>query len=214
MEQLGAVAEQNEGGGLHPGLGDIEHLEPPALVRGRLDPDRGVGQHAVEGACGDPHGVVGGHGVHGLENLVHPEPRQGRDKQHRGVGHIGQGLPDGLLVLVHGFGVLLHRVPLVDQDHRGLSGLMDQTGDFRVLLRDALVGVHHNEAHVRPGDGVHRAHVGELLHAVVHSGLLPHAGGVDEHVFPVFIFEVAVDGVPGGTGHVGDNDTLLPQDVI
>ena len=91
---------------------------------------------------------------------------------------------------------------------------MGKPGDLGVLIGDAVPGVDHDEAHVRPLDGQLRPHDGELLHPLVHLGLAADAGGVDEHIAAQLVFIHGVHRVPGGAGHVADDDPLLPQDVV
>ena len=111
-------------------------------------------------------------------------------------------------------GILADRIPLIDHDHGGLARLMHQTRNLGILLGHALIGVNEDQAHVRTGNRINAAHVGELLHAVVHLGLLAHACGVNEYVFAVFILIIAVDGVTGGTGYIGYDHPLLPQNIV
>ena len=91
---------------------------------------------------------------------------------------------------------------------------MGQAGHLGVLLGDPLLGVDEDEAHVAALDGHGGTEDGELLDPVVHLGLLPHPGGVDETEFALLVLIVAVDGVPGCARHVGDDDPLLPQNAV
>ena len=78
-----------------------------------------------------------------------------------------------------------------------------------ILLGEALSGVNDDDADIRP---VH-CHIGTqdavLLDVVIHTGLAADAGGVDEHILAVFVFQDAVGGVPGGAGNIGYNGPLL-----
>ena len=91
---------------------------------------------------------------------------------------------------------------------------MGKTGDLCVLFRHTLVGVDEDQAHVRPVDGGDGTHIGILLDGVVHLGLAAHARRVDKAVFAELIFKIAVDSVPGGPGHVGNDDPFLSQDLV
>ena len=215
MEQPGVVAENHKVRGLGAGLGHIVDLQAAALIRGRLHPGGGIRQDAVQGAGGDTAGVLGVDILNHLKEPVHPLACQGGKEQHRGVEHIAQTVADIGLHIPHGVGLLiLHGVPFVDHDDGGFPCLVDQSGDFGVLLRDAVVGVDEDQADVCPLDGVDGAHVGILLNGVVHLALAAHTGGVDEAVFSGFVFKVGVDGVPGGACHVGDDDPFLSQDPV
>ena len=214
MEQLRVVAENHVVGRLHPHLSHIVDFQPPPLVRGGLDPRLGVGQHGVEHPGGNSGGRLVVHVLDELKEPVHPLARGGGDEEDGGVGHIGEIPPDLLPHPVHGFAVLLDEVPLIDHDDAGLTGLVGHTGHLGVLLGDALLGVDEDEAHVRPLDGHLGPEHAVALDGLVHLGLFAHAGGVDEDVLPGLVLEIAVDGVPGGAGHVADDGPLLSQDLV
>ena len=91
---------------------------------------------------------------------------------------------------------------------------MGKTCDLGVLLGDAVSGVDHDEAHIRPLNGQLGTHNGELLHPLVHLGLAADARRVDEHIAAVLVFIQGVHRVPGGAGHVADNDPLFAQNVV
>ena len=201
-------------GGLDADLGHIVDLQPAALVGGGLHPGGGVGQHGVEHAGGDAHGRLIGDVVDQIKEPVHPLARQGGDEHDGGVGHIGQIPPHVLAHPVHGLVVLLDGVPLVDHDDAGLARLVGQARHLGVLLGDPLARVDHDEAHVTPLNGHGGPEDGELLDAVVHLGLLAHAGGVDEQVLALGVLEIAVHRVPGGARHVADDHPLLPQNPV
>ena len=91
---------------------------------------------------------------------------------------------------------------------------MGQARHLGVLLGNAVLGVDHNEAHVAALDGHGGPQDAVFLDGVVHLGLFAHTGGVDEVILAGSIFKIAVDGVPGGAGHIADDDPLLPQDAV
>ena len=196
MEQTGIVAEADEVGGLNPHLGHIVDLQPPALVGGGLDPGGGVGQQGIEQPGGDAHSRLIVDVVDKLKQPVHPLARQGGDEHNGGVGHVGQVPHHVLAHLVHGLAVLLDGIPLVDHDDTRLARLMGQPGHFCVLLRDPLLSVNHDKAHVAALNSHGGPENGKLLNPVVHLGLLPHPGGVDEQKFALGVLKVAVHRVP------------------
>ena len=148
------------------------------------------------------------------EELVHPLAGEGGDENDGRVGHIGQAVAHVRPHLVHGLVVLFDAVPLVDHDDAGFARLVSQTRHLGVLLRDPFVGVDEDEAHVTTVDGHGGTEDGELLHSVVYLGFFAHTGRVDEDILAELIFKVAVHCVPGGAGHVADDDPLLPQDAV
>ena len=91
---------------------------------------------------------------------------------------------------------------------------MGQARHLGVLLRDALGGIDQDEAHIAALDGHGGPKDGVLLDVLLHLGLAADAGGVDEHEPALVVFKIGVDSVPGGAGHVGDDDPLLPQDPV
>ena len=195
-------------------LGHIVDLQPAALVRGRLHTGLGIRQNAVEHTGGDTHGGLVIDIVDQLKQPAHPLSCQGGDKHNGSIGHETEIPADILPHTVHGLVVLLHRVPLVHHDDAGLSRLMGQTRHLGVLLGNAVVGVDHNETHIAALNGHGGPQNAVSLDIVVHLGLLPHTGGVDEVILALGVLKIAVDGVPGGAGHVADNDTLLTQNTV
>ena len=69
---------------------------------------------------------------------------------------------------------------------------MDKSGNLGVLLGNAIVGVNEDQAHVCPVDGADGTHVGIFFDGIVHLALPAHTGGVDEAVFPGFVFKIPV----------------------
>ena len=214
MEQLRVVAENNEMRRLDADLRHIINLQAAALVRGRLDTRGRVLQNVVEHTGRNAHTVLVGDGVDRLKELVHALARQRRNEHDRRILHIAQVAPHILGHAVHGVCVLLDGVPLVDDDDTRLSGLVRKTRDLRVLLRHALVGVDQDKAHIRALDGGDGAHIAVALHGVVHLGLASHSRRIDEQVLAPFVLKIAVDGVAGRTGHVGDDHALLAENAV
>ena len=91
---------------------------------------------------------------------------------------------------------------------------MSQARYLGVLLGNAVVGVDHNETHIAALNGHRGPQNAVFLDIVVHLGLLPHTGGVDKVVLPLGVLKIAVNGVPGGAGHIADDDTLLTQNAV
>ena len=91
---------------------------------------------------------------------------------------------------------------------------MGQTRHLGVLLRHAVLRVDEDEAHVAALNGHGGPQDAVLFDGVVHLGLFPHTGGVDEVVLAAGIFKVAVDGVAGSAGHIADDDPLFAKDLI
>ena len=214
VEQLLVVAEHHKVGRADAHLGHVVDLQAAALVRGGLHPGLGIGQDGVEHTGGDAHGGLLPDIVDQLKQAADPLAGHGGDEHNGGVGHIAQVPADVLPHTVHGLAVLFHQVPLVHHNDAGLSGVVGQARHLGVLLGDAVLGVDHNEAHVAALNGHGGPEDAVFLDGVVHLGLFAHTGGVDEVILAGGVFKVAVDGVPGGTGHVADDDPLLAQDPV
>ena len=214
MEQLRRVAEQDEGGGSHLGLGHVVDLESLALVRGRLDAHHGLTQHVVEGARGDTEvGLL----VDRLDQIVQAVDalaRLGGDEGDGGVGHVGQGLADAVGEGLDGGIVLLDGIPLVHHDDGSLARLVSNARDLLVLLGDAHRGIDHDEADVSP---LHR-HVGAedavLLHLIPDLGLAADACGVDEGEGAPLIDQAGVHRVTGGARDIRDDHAVLPEETV
>ena len=209
MEQFLTVAEHNEAGRLDARLRHIIDLQAAALVRRRLDARLRVGEDVVEHAGGDAHGALVVDKVDELEQPLGALAGQGRDEQHRRVGHEAQVAQDVLAHFLHGAGLFVNQVPLVHDDDGRLARLVREAGDLRILLRDAVARVDHDQAHIRALDGELGAHDGEFLNAVVHARLAPDAGGIDKDIFAVFVLKAGVDAVARRAGDVADDDALF-----
>ena len=214
MEELGLVAEADEVRGTGACLGHIENLQAAALVGGRLDTSGGIGQQRVQHTGGDTGGCLLVHVLDELEQARHTLTGHSRNKDNGGIGHVGQVLSDLCPHLIHGLVVLLDGVPLVDHDDAGLAGIVGHTGHLGVLFGHTLVGVDHDETDVGTLNGHGSTKDRELFDLIVDLGLLTHTGGVNEDELTIFVLKVAVHRITGGTCHVGDNDTLLPQDPV
>ena len=209
MEKSCVVAEDHKVRRLYTDLRHVINLQPAALIRRRLDARGRIFKNVVEHAGRNAHGVLVGNGVDHLEELVDPLASKRRNKQHRRVGHIAQVPADIVGHLLHRVCVFFDHVPLVDDDDAGLSRLMCEPGDLRVLLGHAFVRVNQNQAHVRALDGRDGAQVRIFLDRIVDLGLAAHTGGVDEQVLAELVFKVAVDRIARRTGDVGDDHALF-----
>ena len=214
MEQLPTVAEHDEARRLDARLRHVIDLQAAALVRRRLDARLRVGEDVVEHAGGDAHGALVVDKVDELEQPLGALAGQGRDEQHRRVGHEAQVAQDVLAHFFHGAGLFVDQVPLVHNDDGRLARLVREAGDLRVLLRDAVARVDHDQAHIRALDGELGAHDGEFLNAVVHARLAPDAGGIDKDIFAVFVLKAGVDAVARRAGDVADDDALFAEDEV
>ncbi len=91
---------------------------------------------------------------------------------------------------------------------------MGVTGDFGILLGDALCGVNENQTYVRPFDGHNGPQGADFLQIFVHPGLFANTGSIHQHIFSVLIFHPLIDAVPRGARHVADDDPLFPGDAV
>lgn len=78
VEQLGPVAEENEGRRFGRSLGTVVDFQPLSLVGRGLDTGSGIGKHVVEPAGRDTHGILGGNAVDHAEQPVYPLAGFGR----------------------------------------------------------------------------------------------------------------------------------------
>ena len=91
---------------------------------------------------------------------------------------------------------------------------MGQASHLRILFRHTFVCIDQNQAYVGALNRHGRAKNGKFLDSVIHLGFLTHPSRVDEEVFPLLVFKIAVHRVPGGACHVGNDDPLLSQNTI
>ena len=138
MEQLGIIAEDNEHRRLDRRLSDVVYLEPSALICRRLNAHNSVAEHIVEHTGGNTHAGLLVNTVDKLEELSDALTGLGRYEHYRRIGHIGKSGADLVLKCLDRAVVLFYRVPLIDDDDRGLARLMRKTRDPLVLLGESL----------------------------------------------------------------------------
>ena len=114
-------------------------------------------------------------------------------------------------ILLHGMGVLLDGIPLVDDDDAGLLVFLDQVEDRHVLGFHAVLGVDHQDADVAVLDRADGAHDGVEFQILADAVLPAHAGGVDQHEFMAELVVVRRDGVAGRAGDRGHDVALLAE---
>src|SRR5205807_5855621 len=89
--------------------------------------------------------------------------------------------------------VAVQQIPLVHGTDRGAARLVHFTGDALVLIGDALDGVHHEDAHVGPGDGVVRAPRAVELDPRLHMALPAQPRGIDQDDGPAVVAQRGID---------------------
>jgi len=88
---------------------------------------------------------------------------------------------------------------------------VDEAGDVRILLGDALGGIHQQQHHVGIRNGLQGFDHRELLDGLEHLALAAQAGGVDQLETLAVALERHGDGVAGGARHVERHQALLTQ---
>ena len=110
--------------------------------------------------------------------------------------------------------VLLHKIPFVDCYNNGFASVVGDAGNLRVLLRDALLGVDHEDRYVRSLDRAYRADDHIALKVLLDLILAAKSRRIDKDVFFPVVFYSGVDGVPGRSGDVGDDHSVLPDQPV
>ena len=214
VEELHAVAEDDEGGRSHRDLRHVVDLEAASLVGRGLNADHGLAKHVVEHARGDAQKRLVMHELDALKEVAHALSRLGGDVNDGGVGHIGKCGADLGVELVDGGVVLLDQIPLVDHDDHGLARLVRDARDLLVLLGDAGLGVDQEQADLGP---LHR-HMGaenaEMLDAVIDLGLAANACRVDEGKGADLVLQSRVHSVARGACDVGDDQAVLADELV
>ena len=91
---------------------------------------------------------------------------------------------------------------------------MGHTGYLCILLRDALGGVDQDETYIRTVNGHCGPQNAVFFNVLIHLGALSHAGGINKYKAPFFVGKAGVNGIPGCSGHIGNNDPFLAQNLI
>ena len=215
MEQYLLVDEADECRRAGRDLGDIEHLEPLALVGRRLDLGGGTGQHLIQRAGGHTGAVLDIHKVDGLKQfLVDALAGLGANEDDGGIGHEAEVLLQLFAHGVHRVAVLLDSVPLVDGDDACLALLMRVARDLRVLLGKADRGIDHDNADTAALDRGQTAQNAVALHAALHLAALAQTGGIGKDELAVLVLDHCVDGIAGGACLVGNDEAVFAQNMV
>ena len=150
----------------------------------------------------------------GLKQFVDALTGLGADKDDGGIGHEAEVLLQLFAHGVHRVAVLLDGVPLVDGDNAGLALLMRVAGDLGVLFGEAYRRVDHNDADAAALDSGQTAQDAVALNAALDLAALAQAGGVGKNELAVLVLHHRVDGIAGRTGFVGDDQTVLAQNMV
>ena len=105
-------------------------------------------------------------------------------------------------------------VPLVDHQHDPGPRVRRVADQVQVLLDDALPGVDEHEGDVGAVQRVEGLDDRELLHEIRHAAPAAHAGGVDQDVGSAVPLERRLDGVPRGSGLVGNHLPLVTEQPV
>ena len=201
--------------GFGAGLRHIIDLQAAALIRRRLDTGGSICQNAVQRTGGDTAAVLRMDILNGLINLVHAGAGQCGQENNRGISHVCQITTDVVFLIAHGVGFLvLHSIPLVDNNDGCFTGFVNKACDFGILFGNTIVGINQDQTNIGTLNGIDGTHIGEFFDGIVHLALAAHTGGINEAILAGLVFKVRVDGIAGSTGHVGNNDALFAQNTV
>ena len=91
---------------------------------------------------------------------------------------------------------------------------MGNTGDLGILLCHALHGVDHHQDHIGPlhcRDSTDDAVTLQFLFDFI---LPPEAGCINKYIFLSIVDDLGINGISGGTCHIGNNHSLLSQKLV
>ncbi len=214
MEQPRIVAEADKGGRTNARLRHIINFQTAALVRRRLYARNRLRQQRIELPRRNAAAVLFIDHVDQVKQLGHALTGQRRQEHHGGIRHIRQTLAHAARVLLHRLAVLFHKVPFVDGDDAGLSGLMRTACDLGILLRDALRGINHNHTDIRPLNRHQRAHDAEFFHLFVHARAFANTRRIDQQIASLVAFIHAVHAVARCARDIADNDALFAENLV
>ena len=114
--------------------------------------------------------------------------------------------------LVHGVGVLLYDVPLVDYNHGGFAFLVYIASYAHVLLAKSLCGIYDDKHNVRPPYSAKGTYDAVALDRFIVNGTLaPDACGVHQHKVIAVPCEWSIYGVACGAGYAAHDRALITQ---
>ena len=110
--------------------------------------------------------------------------------------------------------ILLERIPFIHRYDDPLAALMGNSGHLRVLLRDPLLCVDHNDHHIRPLDRRYRPDDHVVFQILFYLVFAADARCIDEDIFFSVIGDFRVHGIPGCPGNIRYDQPLFPQQPV
>ena len=100
------------------------------------------------------------------------------------------------------------------RERTGTTPLHRKSHQADILFRHTFAGVEYGNNDLRPFHRLQGFDDAELLDGFVHPGLTPHAGRIDQQVFTILALERNGNAVPGRTGLVVDDQSVLPNQPV
>ena len=214
MHQFLRIDKQDECRGLHSHLGRVHDLEHVTLVARRLLHHAGFTYDLIEYARLNAHILVRAHKVDLIVQFDQSLACLRGDEDDLRIREKRQHGPDLVSILLYGVVVLLHKIPFVDCYNNGFASVVGDAGNLRVLLRDALLGVDHEDRYVRSLDRAYRADDHIALKVLLDLILAAKSRRIDKDVFLAVVPDPGVNGVPGRPRDVGDNNSVLADQTV
>ncbi len=91
---------------------------------------------------------------------------------------------------------------------------MGDPGDLGILLGDSGDSIDHKDNDIRPLDRCDGSHDRETLDIFGHFALPADTGRIDQDIIFSVMGDRRIDRVPGRTGYITDDHTVLPDQTV
>ena len=214
MHQFLIIYENNKSRGFYRYLGNVVQTKSLTLIRRGLLHCHSLCHDLIQHTGSHTHGVVLADDIDGLEQLGQSLTRLRRDEQKLRIRHEGQSIAHLFRKFVNSLVVFFDSIPLIHNDDRSLASLMGNSGDLRILLRNAFFRIDHQYHDLRTLHGTDSTDDHVTLQLFLDLILTTESRSINEDIFLAVISDLGVHRVSGSTCDIGYDQTVLTQQLI
>ena len=214
MHQFLIIYENNKSRGFYRYLGNVVQTKSLTLIGRGLLHGYSLCHNLIQHAGCHTHGVVLADDIDGLEQLGQSLTRLRRDEQKLRIRHERQSIAHLFRKFVNSLVVFFDSIPLIHNDDRSLASLMGNSGDLRILLRNAFFRIDHQYHDLRTLHGTDSTDDHVTLQFFLDLILTTESRSINEDIFLAVISDLSVHRVSGSTCDIGYDQTVLTQQLV
>ena len=112
------------------------------------------------------------------------------------------------------FFIRIHGIPFVHRDHQRTPRLQNESGHVRILLRNILIGIQHQNRHIRVRNRLQGFDHGKFFNGFKHFSTFSQSGGINQHKLLPIAFKINLNRIARRTRHVERNHALFTDQRI